>query len=58
MDFFIFLVCKSNGPIYFNQNFNGLDKLVVKLKNTCKNNIYFYIAKSCKLIFFILFFLC
>jgi len=32
--FFIYML--SNEPFYLGQIFNGLDKLVMKLKNTCK----------------------
>ena len=38
------LVCRSNKPIYLGQVFNVLDKLVIKLKNTYKNNIFFLIT--------------
>ena len=36
------LVCRSNKSIYLGQVFNELDKLVIKLKNTYKNNIIFF----------------
>ena len=37
---FFFFLCRHNRACYFGQAFNGLDKLVIKPKNTCKNNIF------------------
>jgi hypothetical protein len=57
------------GPMryFLDQAFNALDKLVIKPKNTCKTNTFFnakikmskhifYDAKTCKIFYFILWF--
>jgi hypothetical protein len=44
-----------NGPLYLDQAFHRLDKLVIKPKNTCKNNTLF-LLKTQNDFFVLLFF--
>lgn len=66
MSFFLGVSTLAQKTFYLDQDFNKLDKLLIKSKNTCNKNTlkktnvkntFFYNTKTCKIIFFVCFIL-